>query len=813
VELVAALSVAGADMDDIDWSLDIADVVGLNGTAADIASGGSVIAKALDMDTPITVQAKAEYENDGILYAATATIEILPDGVDGDTTIKLLEKAVRVNKAKVVGARVPVLITKQTMSALSAGSFAEARTGFFAVDAARLEYQDKGAWTPVPFYEARISPTNDRFVEISAEMNARNRKGVRVMLHRAGMLPDAGWFEAEGRLDLTAVTTYPKFTVRTTGTLNQRFPYNPISLSVTSNDGACTAVSIVARKTNDNGKVYLHNENEVRLGYSFKAGTVRNRLEVSVAGYKPLPQNRWPNLNVRVVNNLPRLRLENTAVTFYDAYRFGPWSYCHFDADENKPIQMRVLSRDKNWAFGDGYSVHGVRSWEYNAKGKRLKNPTEVYVSHEGDGILAISPNPYSAMGARNTSIILDIRDDSGNNYEIYLPLRVNMRDKLSQVSLSVRPPRAVAVSTKHPIGVPDNVDLDIEGDPDIAKIAKITDIAIAPNMRNLVLTDWEITSVRDGRRDMGAAFLNEAIWATPSENTLTLSVKNKEKLAALTGVGASKKYTLTIGSPKVPSKSFKFDLTVSDAAPTFSLKAGRPKIDIARPGSFMEMAMTLRNAGSEIESVTLWDVQNDSNLDNASKDFMVPADSIDGARFRIVPRHDKVVPKVNQRVWPVITLKNGDVLKSWEVPSGRQISITPTQTRPRVNLTNNAVTLHRDTPLTGQSVGIAFRDPHIYELGDAVRISEASLRPFAAGRGFELVQSGKNVWSVRFEGGMPPALAGTGNLKSSYNLTLEVWAEGTYGLDGAGKPIALEDENGKKRSTPTTARVRVNIR
>ncbi|MCL2111971.1 MAG: hypothetical protein FWH32_06985, partial [Clostridiales bacterium] len=42
VELVAALSVAGADMDDIDWSLDIADVVGLNGTAADIASGGSV---------------------------------------------------------------------------------------------------------------------------------------------------------------------------------------------------------------------------------------------------------------------------------------------------------------------------------------------------------------------------------------------------------------------------------------------------------------------------------------------------------------------------------------------------------------------------------------------------------------------------------------------------------------------------------------------------------------------------------------------------------------------------------------------------
>ena len=50
--------------------------------------------------------------------------------------------------------------------------------------------------------------------------------------------------------------------------------------------------------------------------------------------------------------------------------------------------------------------------------------------------------------------------------------------------------------------------------------------------------------------------------------------------------------------------------------------------------------------------------------------------------------------------------------------------------------------------------------------------------------------------------------------MRKNYTLRVEVWADGTYALEG-GKPVALKDPNnsGRARTKPRILNVRVNVR
>ena len=850
VELWATLNVEGAVGSDINWSAAPVGIVGFNGTSDQTATGASVVVKAIDMATaePATVQIRAEYDNDGFLYSAAATIEILPGGVELDPamTIRLLEKKATVNRAKTVGARVPILITKQQLSALGVQPPTRPTTGSLAVDKVELgTYNASKAWVKAAGYEARISPSDDRYIEISADLKTKSKKGVKVRLHRTGApFDEAGWFEAQGSLDLTTVTKYPKVTLKTSGSLNIKFPGNAVALTAASNDGLVTPVSIVNTKAADSGKLYLQN-GEIKLGYMTKAATVKTRVEVAVAGYKPIPQNKWPKLNVKVANALPKLKLSMKSVTFYDDYYFyGSVNGAPFDSDENQPVQIKLDSADRKWRFEDGYTVTGVESSWYNAKGKELKNSTVVEIVSHADGVILIKPD-YDETG--NTSIVIKIEDGLLNTYKIYLPLKVNIKWKLSQISLKASP-KAATVNTGHPkdTGLPDDEDLDFDVYPALAEKAKIVDIQIAPNTKNLVLNDWEITAVKEGTKNLGAGFLGslkEAIWVKPSANKLTLLVKNKEKLAQLAKPGGDRKLVLTIKAPnKVPGKSVSFTLTISDKAPTFSTKAGKAKIDIAKQGSFMDVTVTLKNAASDIDEVTLWDVPTDGSPPIPHADFEVLPGSLIGKKFKIVPSHLEVLPNVARKIGVELTLKNGDVLKSWEVvggkPIGNPITVKPIQTLPKATLSSKSVTLYKGTPLTGQTVEIGFAKPETYKLG-AVQIAPDSLKAFRFAKpiddgfggvayeqvdGLVLEQSGEGKWTIFFEDGHAPAKIldlnyktnkKTTNLKASYNIKVQLWAEGTYRLedDGADNMVPKALGTGKNASKPRVVTIKVNMK
>jgi len=108
--------------------------------------------------------------------------------------------------------------------------------------------------------------------------------------------------------------------------------------------------------------------------------------------------------------------------------------------------------------------------------------------------------------------------------------------------------------------------------------------------------------------------------------------------------------------------------------------------------------------------------------------------------------------------------------------------------------------------------VEFGLKSPAVYKL-EAARISKSSLTPFAADKGFELVQTGENAWTIRFEGKQKPVLKNGAALKKSYNLKVELWAEGTYDLDAAGKPIPLTDAKGAAKTKPGIMTVKVSLR
>jgi hypothetical protein len=83
----------------------------------------------------------------------------------------------------------------------------------------------------------------------------------------------------------------------------------------------------------------------------------------------------------------------------------------------------------------------------------------------------------------------------------------------------------------------------------------------------------------------------------------------------------------------------------------------------------------------------------------------------------------------------------------------------------------------------------------------------------------FKLERSGENDWIVYFSGDMAPAGTVTKinskntftALTSSYSIPIQVWAEGTYGIDPTGRAVPLG--SGTTISKPTKITVTVIIR
>jgi hypothetical protein len=172
--------------------------------------------------------------------------------------------------------------------------------------------------------------------------------------------------------------------------------------------------------------------------------------------------------------------------------------------------------------------------------------------------------------------------------------------------------------------------------------------------------------------------------------------------------------------------------------------------------------------------------------------------------------------------------------LKGVTNPLSREITVKPVQTVGRASLSRNAVTLYKLAPLTGETIGLKLTTPANVKLGH-VQLEQKSLDALnftsngtAAGRidGLTLTQSGENNWTIYLQGGKAPVpidkkgnaqsdASGNPKYKASYNVKLELWAEGTYKLEnGKAVPLEFKDAKGKvTKSKPTMVTVKVTIK
>jgi len=739
--------------------------------------GRTAIVKAIAPLKERTVQITAIYNGE---FKATATMEILPDPAASvlNTEIILLEKAAVVNKAKDVGALVPVHITNQPPENFGFQTFELAPfayseppllTGSVVVDSVALYTQNSKtkAWdVPASGYSARMYGYDNRYIAIDADDTAKNTTV------KVGITPAGGAEKDAGMLKLTVTLKYPKITLKA-GSLNLAFPTQKASLTAVSSDGACTIVSV-----NPPVNSITWNGNEFELGARTAAGKVKATVEVEVGGYKK-PYKNAPAVNVNVTGVLPKVKLSQASVKLLP------------DSVSGEAAKIQLVTADKKIPYESGYRIDTVTADVPNSKYK-----SDITVSYtKATGVINLTPNPGCVSGKALIKVTFD-----GSDKTLTLPLNVTV---VKQGSVK---PAAKVTSAKMNTGH--------------ETAAKIVDIPIMFEAANLTLGDWKVISVNGAAFDGSA--LAGAISVVPGKNQVTLTVKDRAALTGLLGAnGADKKHTMSIGSNslfdtkngKTVYRTFSFTLTVSgkDQAGSVSVKG---KIDIANPDSAVISTVNLSNTTSEIDTVELL-----NPAGTQSGDFT--AYITGGKTFTIKTAHKQVVPGVQYKLNARVTLKNGF---SFE----KALTLKPIQTKSKAVQTVKAVTLHTRTPLTGQTVGVDLKTPANVKLG-AVRLNEPALKKLKlvdadtnlANDGFKLEKNGANNWTVYFNAAKAPkALDKKGNavkLGKSYTLKIELWADGTYEFDGNGKPVALgvTDSKGKfnAKSKPTIINVKVNIK
>jgi hypothetical protein len=506
-----------------------------------------------------------------------------------------------------------------------------------------------------------------------------------------------------------------------------------------------------------------------------KAGTIGMTVQVKVDGYKT-PYKTAPKVNVKVVNTMPKLKLSQTTVTLLE--------------NGNDTATVMLLSGDKT-PFESGYKVTNIT----NIVGKN--NKAQVYVNYSGGSVIGIKPKSDTVASKALLRVDLD------NGKAVNLVLNVKMIKKAAGNS-------GLTISTKVSSGTANTA---------LETGAKIADIPITMNAANHALSNWYVVKV--GNTPGFTGDINGAIQVTPGRNSVELSVKSKTILNQLRLNGKDTKYVLRLGSDSIKDakgnvKTIAFTLNVTDKTASMSISQ-KNRIDIANPKSAITATIKLANTGTTIDSVRLL-----GSGGAASTDFK--AENISGLTFTIAAAHSYVVPGVAQKLTVEAKLKNGQTLFS-------DITVTPAQTG-RAFQSKKAITLNKFTPLTGEEVRLGLSAPANVKLGH-VQIEQKSLAAckFTSG-GFRVVQSGAENCTIYFDGGQAPQVIHpvtlNNNLKGSYTIKLELWAEGTYRLvdpltgnpttdklNGRAEPLGFTDANNKfiPKSKPMTISIRVNIK
>ena len=765
-------------------------------------------------------------------YTATATVEVMPDGlkpggpsVADRTTVKLLESKATVNTAKVRGALVPVLITNKDAASLGAlaagdGSVSAMETAWTGADLdASIELctkDSKGNLVPVP--QSRMTAkwymADARYIEINASKGAKSLKNVYVRI-----VPNSvpGEIVAVGKLDITITEKYPKIVLKTGGSLNMAFPDDTISLTATSNAGKCVVLSAAPKDKKNKDRIAFTEDGKLKFGSAKKAkGMVSMSVQVQVEGYKT-PYKNAPTVSVKILDAAPKIKLSKTTLVLaggpvWTGYRAG----VYIQSNDKKVKTADVLSRITDVTF-EGSKKNGV---PYNS----LDNSFEEYSSDTG--MLLLCRYLYAESGKGHVVVTFD------SGCVVKLPLTVTMRDSKNLTVSSKK--KAVTVHLGH--------------ESDALHNGAIIDTPVTVNADNVIAGDWEIKSVVEaGKKKAYNAHDYKGAFKASSpgfDNNMTLSVDDSAKFVNWfldnNPKRENKKIDLYIGSDRV-GKEFKITVTMTDGVASGKLKASNSgRINVAVPNATVTVTLTLKNTSSHIKKVD-WPGGNDFKLatdpDKTGKNSF---------KVELKPGRADNIKMGAQTIKPEITLENGYVFSP-------TLKLTPVFSKSKAKQSAKSVTIYKGTPQTGADVGLSITTPKGAELG-AVAVNQASVDKLNLGRAvpggyakdvFEVTRRGEGAYTLRLtDKTKPPVqLVASGTQKGtpvmsngapkyaaskSYTVQIELWAKGTYLTDPAGNPVdkngalvsvsggklvPLKNANGAVKTKPTLVTVKVSLK
>jgi len=723
-------------------------------TISPSSSNKTATVYAADLGEGKTVTVTAKYEG---MHLATATVEILPDL--SDLNISLLEKAATVNTAKEIGALVPALITNQDKAVFGIQSFGisafgtQEAAGSSFIEYVRMESvtasqneddPDITGARKAKGYSARMHSEDDRYIEIRADSAAKNMT-VNVFFKPTGK-PEV----PAGKLKLTAVTKYPKITLKA-GSPNLAFPNQPAPLTATSPDGECTITGVTAP-----ANTIAWQGGHLKLAGVAKAGTVKAAVDIEVAGYKNA-YKKAPTVSVKVVNTLPKVKLSQKAVALL-----------HDDL-ANDTAKIQLVSSDKKVPFESGYKIAGVTCVSVDAKGKDVAvHSRHIDVSY-GGGVINIAHKSGCPTGK---SALLKVSFVNSSKV-LYLPLKVTVVP-VSKLAASAKT-RSVTVNSMHQSG------------------AKIADVPITLNAANHSITDWDCK--------VNGASIHSAILAVPGRNSVSLYVRNQKELEDIFAPnGKPVKLPVTITHGDVNYKNIKVTLTATKNAPSVTI-AAKGKIDVANPASAIKVTVKTKNTASNIASVAL--------LAGSAPSADFKAFITGGKTFNILAARQGVQPGVAQKITVKVTLENGIsqnralTIKPAQTAGKAALSKKTVTLYKAMPQSGDKIGIRLTKPANAQVGAVRLEQKSL----NALKLTKDGA---AASNGFRIARSGAGNWTVYFADEFAPMPKGkiAKNLKASYTIKLEIWTVGTYVADTNGDFVAPQ-----KNAKPTYVNLKVNLK
>ncbi|MCL2111122.1 MAG: hypothetical protein FWH32_02490 [Clostridiales bacterium] len=703
----------GVDLGDygkLKWSLED-DIGGILSLSQDAGMSTELTADSIGlgaMTEPKDVSVVAEFDG---RYTAFVSISLMPETRDEWLGAQMLVQSVNLNTAKEIGALAPIRIRGDK------------------VDNVELLPVDKDGEVagiePLKGYQAHMH-ADGRNIAISADFGVPKANRSMVRIHFSGGVQlDAGV------VALAAKETYPRITLSLSERLNAFLPENTAAIVGRSSDGSEVKVERVAYRDLPAGRGFA--EIGGADGNTIKAtgkGGERLVVKVGLEGYKRAykPNNgnnigTTANFTASVVDAAPSIKLGRSSIPLLGAENGGGSAL------------VSLLSRTRSVDFESGYTVADVvRVGPY-------EGITAVY---EGDGLVRVAPVPSAGSGTAALRVSFHGTDRTQD-----LRLKVSMV-RPNKLSAAIRPARVI-------------VNVNQQG--------HIADLAIVPNVANMILNNWRVKESNAEGIDVGF-----------DNNVMQLSVAEGFDLGAAYSFNSRRR--IEIETPSMPGKVSMFSVNiVTRQVPTANIRL-RNRIDIALPDSAIMATVTLRNITSGIKGVRLYEQNKVGStvMEPVKESELFEVFDLRGNTFMIRTMEGAYVAPTSYRLSYVIELENGQELASWRTTfsnsggrvNDRPLMIRVMQTRGRVWRSAGPFILDSATPMLGETIGLRFSGPAGVKLG-AVSIS------YRTRGSFELVRSGENEWTVFSR-----------SPKGHHSLWLDLWAEGTYSLDENGHPQPL---------------------